>query len=226
MKFRFVLLNPDDEPEQRLAVQPDVSVVSPGPSSAAAYAIRAGEMVRRVKSPDGRWRHIAVANFAARIVTDIIRDDGIEQSRDFGLEVTIGGQTKIFAVPATVFGRMGWVLPKLGPQAIIYPSQQQHARAAIQSLSAATKQERILTHLGWRRHEADWLYLHGGGAVGASRDSVNSTTGLAWTGADYRRISQLRRMPWKAWRLPPRIRSWWRMILRQLEDNRMLGCRR
>jgi hypothetical protein len=55
----------------------------------------------------------------------------------------------------------------LGPRAIIYPGQDQHARAAIQSLSGAILQERIFTHLGWRKEGSQWLYLHAAGALGS-----------------------------------------------------------
>ena len=71
---------------------------------------------------------------------------------------------------AVEFGRMGWPLPNLGPEAIIYPGQQQHARAAIQSLSGPIRQQRIFTHLGWRKQGSEWLYLHAGGAIAASGD--------------------------------------------------------
>jgi hypothetical protein len=97
----------------------------------------------------------------------LILDDGEQQQREFGLEAELGGQKLIFVVPAAQFGRMGWVLRQLGPQAIIYPGQQQHARAAIQCLSGSIQKERIFTHLGWRNHEGHWVYLHAGGAVGA-----------------------------------------------------------
>jgi hypothetical protein len=63
---------------------------------------------------------------------------------------------------------MGWVLNRLGPQAIINPGQQQHVRAAIQSLSDSIRQEQIFAHLGWRKHGTQWVYLHAGGALGAN----------------------------------------------------------
>jgi hypothetical protein len=53
---------------------------------------------------------------------------------------------------------MDWVLKHLGPQAIIYPGQQQHARAAIQWLSGPIRQERILSHLGWSKQGPDCVY--------------------------------------------------------------------
>jgi hypothetical protein len=116
---------------------------------------------------NGRWKSILIANFTARIVTDIIRDDGDEERRDFGVEAELGGRRLVFAVPAAEFGRMGWVLQKLGPQAIIYPGQQQHARTAIQELSGPIPQEHVFAHLGWTKQGLDWVYLHAAGAMGA-----------------------------------------------------------
>ena len=61
---------------------------------------------------------------------------------------------------------MSWALNRLGPQAIVYPGQQQHARTAIQCLSDTVTQERVFGHLGWTEHEQEWVYLHAGGGVG------------------------------------------------------------
>jgi hypothetical protein len=62
---------------------------------------------------------------------------------------------------------MGWVASKLGPQAIVYPGQQQHARAAIQWLSGRIRQERIFSHTGWKKQGAQWVDLPADGALGA-----------------------------------------------------------
>ena len=69
---------------------------------------------------------------------------------------------------------MNWVLHRLGPQAIVYPGQHQHARAAIQWFSGPIRQERIFTHLGWRKQGAQYVYLHAGGALGAADPSPTS----------------------------------------------------
>jgi hypothetical protein len=167
MKFRFVLLQPDDDPDGHPPAREDAAALTEGPSRSLRYEQRGADMVRVERLKDGRWKFTPIANFTARIVTDIIQDDGDEESRYFGLEVELGGRRLVLAVPAAAFGRMGWVLPKLGPQAIIYPGQQQHARAAIQELSGAIRQERVCAHLGWRQHGANWVYLHATGALGA-----------------------------------------------------------
>ena len=82
MKFRFILLNPDNDPDHCPGLQKDVTAASTSPSNALRYAIRDGEMVRRIQSSSGRWSRAAVANFTARILTDIVRDDGTEESRE------------------------------------------------------------------------------------------------------------------------------------------------
>ena len=166
MKFRMIWLGPDDEPE------PQPLTESEGAPSRCAppfrYEKQIGGLVRRELSVNHRRRIIPLTSFRARIVVDRILDDGNEQHRDFVVEAEVGTHKMLVEVPATEFGRMGWVLNRLGPSAIIYPGQQQHARAAIQSLSGAIRREHIFAHLGWRQHGTDWLYLHAGGALAAT----------------------------------------------------------
>jgi len=166
MKFRFVLLGPDDDPDGRRLAQERAAGVPPSQCQALRYEQRGAAIVRVEQRENGGVKSTAVANFNARIVRDLILDDGEEERRHFGVEAELGGRRIAFAVSAAEFSRMGWVLNKLGPQAIIYPGQQQHARAAIQWLSGEIPQEHIFAHLGWRKHSSHWVYLHAGGALG------------------------------------------------------------
>jgi hypothetical protein len=167
MNFRLVWVGSDDDPpEQGSAAEKDDAAVHPLPLG-VRYERRGTGMIRREQLENGRGGVTAISNFNARIVQDLVVDDDAGQSRLFGIEAELGAQKLTFAVPATEFSGMGWVLKQLGPQAIVYPGQQQHARAAIQSLSGSVRQERIFTHLGWKKHDGQWVYLHAGGAVGA-----------------------------------------------------------
>ena len=83
------------------------------------------------------------------------------------MEAELGGRKVAFSLSASEFGRMNWVLHRLGPQAIVYPGQHQHARAAIQWFSGPIRQERIFTHFGWRKQGTRYMYLHAGGALSA-----------------------------------------------------------
>ena len=166
MKFRFVLLGPDDEPDAR-RVAPEGAGKGFNYGRGLRYEQKGAAIVRVEERENGGSKSKLLTNFNARIVRDLILDDGEEQRRHFRVEAEIGGRRVAFAVSAAEFSRMGWVLNKLGPQAIIYPGQQQHARAAIQWLSGHIPQERVFTHLGWRKHGPHWVYLHAGGALSA-----------------------------------------------------------
>lgn len=167
MKFRFVLLGPDDDPDERRLAQEPAAGVPPSQRRTLRYEKSGPDLVRVEQRGNGGLKSTAVANFHARIVRDLILDDGEEQRREFGMDAELGGRRVAFSVSAAEFSRMGWVLNKLGPQAIIYPGQQQHARAAVQWLSGEIQQEHIFAHLGWRKHGDCWLYLDAGGALGA-----------------------------------------------------------
>ena len=121
-------------------------------------------MVRR----NGAGSLVPLTNFLARIVSDLVIDDGADPQRLFGLEAELGGHKIAFTIPATEFARMGWVLGKLGPEAIVYPGQTQHARAAVQALSHGIRREQVYVHTGWRKLGGQWVYLHAGGAIGAT----------------------------------------------------------
>src|SRR5580658_1990002 len=166
MKFKFIYL-PDDDPGGNPRAWETGAAEPASSRGVLRYENDGSGMVRREQLANGRTRCTAVANFTVRIVSDILLDDGTEERREFGMEGELAGRRLSFVVSAAEFTRMGWVLSRLGPQAIIYPGQQQHARAAIQYLSGEIHQERIFAHLGWRKHGGQWVYLHAGGALGA-----------------------------------------------------------
>jgi hypothetical protein len=165
MKFRFVLLNPDDDPSPSTPPPECDDGLLRNTSELMRYERRGAGMARIEPLENGRTRVTPVANFQARIVSDLMVDDGDQEQRAFSLEAEVAGQRIAFSVSAVEFAGMGWVLKRLGPQAIVYPGQQQHARAAIQWLSGPIPQERIFAHLGWRKQGRHWVYLHAGGAL-------------------------------------------------------------
>jgi hypothetical protein len=112
-------------------------------------------------------RFTQLTNFAARIVGDIVLDDGEQERREFSMEAEVGGCKIAFPLSTAEFGSMNWVLRRLGPKAIVYPGQQQHSRAAIQWFSGPIQQQRIFTHIGWKKQGTQYLYLHSGGALSA-----------------------------------------------------------
>lgn len=167
MKFRMVWLGPEDESERQCSAPEKTEVVQEH-RARVQYQKQGSEMVKREELSKGCFKIVPLANFSARIVRDLVLEDGEHQQRAFELEAELAGRRITFSVSAAEFGRMAWALHQLGPQAVIYPGQQQHARAAIQSLSGAVRQERIFARLGWVKHGPQWVYLHAAGALGAT----------------------------------------------------------
>jgi len=157
MKFRMIWIGPDEDPKK-----PRARTLG----SSRQY-VHWGNGIARKHIQHGREKLTPVANFSARIVRDLILEQDAESRRDFGIEAELDGEKLSFVVPASEFVGMGWVLRHLGPRAIIYPGQQQHARAAIQSFSGSLRQSRVFLRLGWTKRDNDWVYLQARRAIGA-----------------------------------------------------------
>jgi DnaB helicase-like protein len=109
-----------------------------------------------------------VTNFCAKIVSEVIADDGSsEEQRIFELEVAVKGETRRIEVPASKFGGMAWVTAQLGAEADVCPGKENHARYAIKQLSPSFTKRVVYAHTGWRQIGDDWCYLHGAGGITA-----------------------------------------------------------
>jgi hypothetical protein len=108
-----------------------------------------------------------LTNFGARIVEDILTDDGVETHRNFKIGAVLNGRAMTATVPAHDFPALGWVYDLLGPRAVMYAGLgiKDHTRTAIQLLSTKIAKSRVYTHTGWRKLADHWCYLHNGGAI-------------------------------------------------------------
>ncbi len=62
---------------------------------------------------------LPLANFTARIVTEIRRDDGVDITREFEIEARLGGRTHRLVVAAAQFASLKWVTEQLGARAVM-----------------------------------------------------------------------------------------------------------
>ncbi len=118
----------------------------------------------------GRDGQLVLANFTARIVGDVIVDDGVSSERVHRLEALCEDGGHAFELSSTELGRMDWILQRLGAGAILYPHRdaQRHLLAAIQTNSPRpVPEQRIYAHTGWREIAGQRVFLHAGGAIGA-----------------------------------------------------------
>lgn len=110
---------------------------------------------------------VPLTNFTARIVAQVVEDDGVEQRRLLDVEGAVGDRSRRFQLTALEFTAMNWPTERLGSDAVTYAGVgRDHPRVAIQLLSGAAPERIVYTHLGWREIGGTWAYLHAGGAIG------------------------------------------------------------
>jgi DNA polymerase-1 len=114
---------------------------------------------------------VPLCNFSAEIKAETISDDGVTETRSFEVEghTEAGKSLPRIVLTPDEFRNELWVIQHWGAIANVSatPGTANHLRAAIQALSHPTT-EREYTHTGWQRIGGGWVFLHAGGAIGAS----------------------------------------------------------
>ncbi len=131
---------------------------------------------------------VFLANFVARIVAEVVIDDGAERKRLMEITGELkSGPLPVAKIPCGQFSGMNWVGSEWGSAAQIAPGfgVKDQLRYAIQVLSPAIHYQTIYEHTGWREFERQWFYLTQGAVIGA--DGVRTGIDVALTGtlADY-----------------------------------------
>ncbi len=150
------------------------------------YELRDGCIYWNKTTQDGTYA-VRLTNFAARIIRDIIQDDGVETIRYFEIQATLNSREQAFLVPAAQFNNLNWVMESLGGSAIVEPGQgiRMRTSVAIQVLSDELIPQREYAHTGWRLVEGRQLYLHAGGGIGATGTSTDVAVRLGGNLAHY-----------------------------------------
>ncbi|MGQ9622318.1 MAG: DUF927 domain-containing protein [Candidatus Caldatribacteriaceae bacterium] len=114
---------------------------------------------------------VTLAQFEARIEQEKLLDDGAETTLTFAISGTLadGAALPRIEIPAAQFASMSWPVERWGTRAIVAAGQgaKDRLREAIQTLSGNVPRTVVFTHLGWRKIEGEWTYLHAGGSIGA-----------------------------------------------------------
>lgn len=132
-------------------------------------------IVRRTRGEDEEVQECMLANFSARIVAEIVRDDGQERARAIVIAGRCAGaELAPVTLTAEQFAAMNWPLKEWGSRCNVSAERSAgpRLREAIQLLSHAdgAPPERVIyTHTGWREVDgAGWCYLSAGAVVGAA----------------------------------------------------------
>jgi hypothetical protein len=113
-----------------------------------------------------------LCNFDARIVEEVIADDGASKRSELAIEGTLADGTPLprIRVPMRRYPSLDWVYewgtrPRIGAGF----GTKDRLREAIQYLSPQPARRYIYEHPGWcHLPEHGWCYLHAGGAIGAA----------------------------------------------------------
>jgi 5S rRNA maturation endonuclease (ribonuclease M5) len=142
------------------------------PLAGSEYCIDKGRFcyVRWVGSGEKATKIIVpLCNFTAWATVEIIRDDGLETTREFRIEgiLDTGRPLPPAIVKAGEFRLMGWVNRCWGLAANIGVghSAQDRVRECIQLCSQEAQVRNVFTHSGWRKIDGVWCFLHAGGAL-------------------------------------------------------------
>jgi len=133
---------------------------------------------------DKKGNAFTVANFVARPVLEVVRDDGESEQRTFRITGHLAGARTLpmVDVTATEFVAMNWVLNAWGIEAAIGAGsgKKDMVRDAIQNMAPGVEQLRIFTHLGWRKlDDGKWVYLHANGCIGSNNIEVEIEKSLS-----------------------------------------------
>src|SRR5271163_3185767 len=90
MNFRLVWMGPDDDPETTREIRTEEAPRRLS-TSLPHYEQRGTEMVRHEILRNGSLKTTLLANFQARLIRDLVIDDGVQERREFGIEAEVGG---------------------------------------------------------------------------------------------------------------------------------------
>jgi len=134
------------------------------------YFVERDRLCLETYDREGMPRSTYLANFQARIMEEITRDDDLKRSKEFHITGSLdtGRPLPQALVPAEKYNSLAWVKSEWGAAATVAPGRTlgPHLAAAIQAHSKGFKQRTVYGHSGWRKIDGVWRYLHGGGALG------------------------------------------------------------
>ena len=150
------------------------------------YMIEEGWLYRLVSNSKGESTY-PIANFVAYIVSEEIFDDGADSRRYFVIEGvhSDGYPLAKLKISSMDFPKGSWITRNWGAKCNIEPSpnNREILRHAIQLTAKGIATTITFGHLGFRRLENDkWIYIHGKGAVGSDRVSVELNKRLSCYG--------------------------------------------
>ncbi len=136
-----------------------------------------GIWLERIDKDDEVYRQ-RLTNFQARIIEEITVTDGMDEEKEFRLEVNLGGQIKTFTVGPEDLQTTNWPLRHVGARAMVFPGYgvADHVRTAIQRFSSDLTLTTVCHHLGWAIYQGRRVFVHAGGVIDPQQEGAASQT--------------------------------------------------
>ena len=145
--------------------------IEPSPPAVKAtvrYVIEDGCICWMKRGADGEVV-VPLCNFTARAVEDIVKDNGVEETRFFTMEGSLSNGRPLHRVliPASSFSSLSWIPERWGLGAIVTAgtTAKDRLREAMQLLSQDAPQRRVYAHTGWRDVGVGRGFLTATGAI-------------------------------------------------------------
>ena len=122
----------------------------------------------RIRATAEQLIEIQLTNYQASIVTNICLDDGVETKREFEIECELTGRRFEFTIPASASRPWIGPLSKWAPTRSLSPIRRIMRAPRFSRFQCPLRNARVYTHSGWREVDGQWVFLHAGGAIGAS----------------------------------------------------------
>jgi hypothetical protein len=161
---------PAKPPRRRISADSGEPQPSTGSASVPGqYEATGGRLIWWKPSSGDQLVATPLANFDARIVSELVKDDGTEQTRFYEIMATHNGSPYTFHVRATDFDSLHWVARELSAPCMVFAGRgvKDNLPVAIKTVSGIIPRRTIFTHIGWTIVEAQRAYLHSDGAIGA-----------------------------------------------------------
>jgi|GEM_PF-4469778 len=136
-----------------------------------------GMLYKISKKNGGEYFKNLLCNFIAIPTEKISSDDGYGQTQYLKICGYIGEkELPSIEVKIAEFPTMHWTLEwSLEPTIFAGNGNRDFVREATQCLSKNIKNTTIFKHIGWKKIEDKWCYLHAGGSIGKENVEVNLT---------------------------------------------------
>lgn len=116
-----------------------------------------------------------LCNFVPWPIREILKDSGNGTPEKYlELQGLLQGGASLRLVKISISDFLGkpfsWAGLAWGAKAALRPYLEKEVGYAIQEMARDIPETTIFTHLGWRKIGDNWIYLHAGGAIGATED--------------------------------------------------------